>query len=144
MANKNNFFINIKKTITALLFIFLFLTLSAFAISQEPYPFTSQEDATRFSALTNEIRCVVCQNENIADSSAPIAIDMREKVYRMVLDKKSNDDIKNFLTARYGDYILLRPRVNKLTWFLWAFPFAALAIVFIIRRRKKTNQTQAA
>lgn len=124
-----------KKIIT--FFIFLFLTYSAFALTQEPYSFTSPADATRFAALTQQIRCVVCQNENIADSSAPIAIDMRDKVYRMVLANQSDDDIKNFLTHRYGDFILLKPRVNYLTWPLWFFPFIALFFIFIFIVRKK-------
>lgn len=122
---------------------FLFLAVTAFAITQDPYPFTSHKDAKRFSALTKQLRCVVCQNENIADSSAPIAMDMREKVYRMVLENKSDDDIKNFLAARYGDFILLQPRVNHLTWPLWVFPFAGMAVVFLVIIRRKSKITSA-
>jgi cytochrome c-type biogenesis protein CcmH len=103
-------------------------SINIFAIEQNPYPFTSSADETRFMLLINEIRCVVCQNQSIADSAAPIAADIRTKVYRMVLDNQSNADIKNYLTDRYGEFILLRPRFNKLTFLLWMFPLFGLMI----------------
>jgi cytochrome c-type biogenesis protein CcmH len=109
------------------------LTGMAFAAVQlEPYPFTSQEDAARFSSLTQEIRCVVCQNQNIADSNAPLANDLRQKVYGMVIEKKSDNEIKDYLVKRYGQFILLKPRFNWVTGVLWVFPFLALGIVLLI------------
>lgn len=107
------------------------------ADTSETYAFTSPAQALRFHALTKEIRCVVCQNQNIADSDAPLANDLREKVYRMVIEKKSDDDIKDYLVKRYGEFILLQPRVNKLTLFLWAFPFMGLAFIAILLFRRK-------
>jgi cytochrome c biogenesis protein CcmG, thiol:disulfide interchange protein DsbE len=101
--------------------------------TENPYPFTNAEDALRFTKLTNETRCVVCQNQSIADSNAPLAKDLREKIHQFILEKKSNEEIENYLVNRYGEFILLRPRINKLTIALWAFPFAAifLPVIFI-------------
>lgn len=112
-----------------LLLLFLLLT-PAYALDQNPYPFTSTANSLRFQALTKEIRCVVCQNQNIADSNAPLANDLRSKVYQLVNEKKSDEEIKNYLVKRYGEFILLRPRLNKLTVFLWTFPF--LGLIFIV------------
>jgi len=105
------------------------------AHAENLHPFTAPDDASRFQQLTKEIRCVVCQNQNIADSNAPLANDLREKVYQMVLEKKSNKEIKEYLVKRYGEFILLQPRLNKLTFFLWVFPFLALAgiLPFLLR-----------
>ncbi len=121
---------------TALQIIFLFfLFLSTAHATQDNYPFSSSSDATRFQTLTNEIRCVVCQNQSIADSNAPLANDLREKVYRMVIAQKSDEDIKKYLSQRYGDYILLQPRFNQLTLVLWCFPFIALLFVIVILKK---------
>jgi len=77
----------------------------------------------RYLALTKEIRCVVCQGQSIADSSAPLAKDLRKKIRQQMLDNKSDKKIKNYLASRYGEFILLRPRINKQTLLLWSFPF---------------------
>lgn len=124
------------------LHLLTFITLLGFmfnpivyALDQEPHSFKSNIDAVRFQSLIKEIRCVVCQNQNIADSNAPLANDLREKIYRMILDQQSNEEIKNYLTKRYGEYILLQPRFNKLTLLLWIFPIISLfCIVFILYR----------
>lgn len=116
-----------------MVFIFLLcISNLTFALEQDPHPFTSTADATRFYALTQEIRCVVCQNQNIADSNAPLAKDLREKVYRMVIDQKSNADIKDYMVKRYGEFILMEPRMNKLTAILWLFPLIGILLAMII------------
>lgn len=102
------------------------------SVSESPYPFTTASDATRFHELIKEIRCVVCQNQSIADSNAPLANDLRKKVYLMVTEKKSNQDIKDYLVKRYGEFILLEPRFNKLTFILWLFPFLGFIFVIVI------------
>lgn len=103
-------------------FFFIFLiSMMSFAFALD------EKENERFLALTKEIRCVVCQNQSISDSNAPLAKDLREKVYVLVEEKKSNEEIKNYLVKRYGEFILLKPRFNKLTLLLWAFPFIGLA-----------------
>ncbi len=99
------------------------------------YHFTSAQDAERFSALTNETRCVVCQFQNIADSNAPLAASLRDKIYQMITDKKSDDEIKSYLVKRYGEVILLKPRFNPLTAVLWLFPALALLLFGFIMFR---------
>ncbi len=126
--------------------IFMLILTSFFNITHADNLSTlSIEQLKRFQALTKEIRCVVCQNQTIADSSAPLANDLREKVYKMVNEKKSNEEIKDYLVKRYGEFILMQPRFNKLTFILWAFPFIGLAclLLFLIRfiKNQKTANT---
>lgn len=114
-----------------LFLLLLFFILPAYAFENASYSFNSADEATRFNNLTNTIRCVVCQNQSIADSNAPLAKDLRKKVYAMMLEKKSDQEIRDYLVKRYGDFILLKPRLSKLTIVLWAFPFIALGLIVL-------------
>lgn len=89
----------------------------------------------RYEALTHELRCLVCQNETIADSSAELADDLRKQVYAQVAAGKSDVEIKRYLTDRYGDFVLYRPPFKPLTWLLWAGPFAVLLIALVVAVR---------
>ena len=132
-----------KKNLRYLFIVISFLMLShAFALPQDTYSFASLTDAKRFHLLTQEVRCVVCQNQNIADSNAPLANDLREKIYLMVVNKKSDEEIKNFLVTRYGEFILLRPRFNKTTSFLWLFPLIGLVFILLFFLRLTSRQKQ--
>jgi len=113
-----------------LMLTILFMCVNAQA-EQSNYPFTSAQDAQRFDTLTQEIRCVVCQNQSIADSGAPLAHDLREKIYHMVNAHQSDEEIKNYLVQRYGEFILLKPRLNQHTFLLWGFPFLALFFILL-------------
>ncbi len=119
--------------------ISLLLLPASYALNSQAkidaYPFTSTEDAHRFQTLTESIRCVVCQNQTIADSYAPLANDLRDKVYQMVLARKSNEEIQQYLVKRYGDFILLEPRLSKATLLLWSFPLIGLVILILLLRR---------
>src|SRR3546814_9322036 len=95
-------------------------------------PISQQE---RYEALTHELRCLVCQNETIADSSAELADDLRRQVYAQVAAGKSDAEIKRYLTDRYGDFVLYRPPFKPLTWLLWTGPFAVLLIALLIAVR---------
>ncbi len=134
-----------KATLLALIMMLLAGVIYAQTQASDAYPFTSATDSERFHLLTSEIRCVVCQNQNIADSSAPLANDLREKVYRMVLDNKSNSEIENYLVKRYGEFILLQPRFGGSTLVLWVFPFTGVGIgllilYFVSRSRRPTAE----
>lgn len=120
-----------------------FILLSCFLLSNavaEPavnaaataYKFSSPEDARRFSTLTSETRCVVCQFQNIADSNAPLAGSLREKIFQLIQEKKSDTEIKDYLVKRYGEVILLKPRFNGMTFILWFFPIFALLAAGLI------------
>lgn len=107
-------------------------------------PLSSHADLdvnTRFQLLTKEIRCVVCQNQSIADSEAPLAGDLRMKVKTMLNEGKSNAQIKDYLVARYGEFILFKPRLKASTWLLWFFPFIALIVLtgVILRFSRRTE-----
>lgn len=82
----------------------------------------------RYSALTHELRCMQCQNEAIADSPVDLAADLRREVRDMLLAGKSDDDVRNFMAARYGDFILFRPRFAPRTAWLWLAPGVLLLV----------------
>jgi len=94
----------------------------------------------RYRDLTSQIRCVVCQNQSIAESDAPLASDLRLKVKNMILAGKTDEDIKSYLVARYGEFILFKPRFTHLTWFLWLFPLLAVScFLFWLQKMIKTT-----
>ena len=94
----------------------------------EPAP---DQDA-RYHALIGELRCLVCQNQSIADSNAPLAADLREQVRAQITAGKSNAEVIEFVTARYGDFVLYRPPFKARTWLLWLGPFVLLLAVAAI------------
>ena len=106
-----------------------------------PFQFENRMQEERYMKLTQELRCLVCQNQSLADSHADLAQDLRNEIFKMIKKGKSNDEIIAFLVNRYGDFVLYRPPVNKTTWLLWFGPFlvllgALLLIVFFIRSQK--------
>src|SRR5690554_6030905 len=90
-------------------------------------PATAPIDEERYKALAEELRCLVCQNQSLADSSAELAGDLRDEVREQMASGRSDEEIKAFLVARYGDFVLFRPPLKETTWPLWAGPFALLA-----------------
>lgn len=106
-----------------LLFIF-FISASHAA---DLYPFHSVKQQKEFQTLIHELRCVVCQNEDLASSDAPIANDLRLHIYKMVTENYTSRYIKQYMTDRYGDFVLLKPPFIQATFFLWIFPFVMLA-----------------
>jgi cytochrome c-type biogenesis protein CcmH len=85
----------------------------------------------RLVDISQELRCLVCQNESLASSHAELADDLRQEVRELIRSGKSDQDIKDFLVARYGDFVLYRPEVKPLTWVLWFGPFVLLVIAAI-------------
>ena len=109
----------------------------------EPRGFSSPEHERLYHTLIDELRCLVCQNQNIAESNADLASDLRREVYRMVEDGRSGDEIAGFMVARYGDFVLYRPPLRGGTMLLWAGPFLLAAIGLTVlavqlRRRRRT------
>jgi cytochrome c-type biogenesis protein CcmH len=102
---------------------------------------------TRMQALAVELRCLVCQNQTIADSSADLAVDLRNQVRQMLRDGKSEREIIDYMTARYGDFVLYRPPVKATTALLWFGPALALVLgvatlVIVLRRRSRLAPDQ--
>ena len=104
-----------------------------------PLTFTSAAEEQRFHALVAELRCVMCQNQSLADSNALIAQDLRREVLGLMREGRSDEQIKQFLVARYTDFVLYQPRVAPHTWLLWFGPLlllagGAVALVGIVRK----------
>jgi cytochrome c-type biogenesis protein CcmH len=127
----------------------LVLGLSSFSIlaAIDTYQFKDADKQARFQKLTNELRCPKCQNQNLADSNAEIAGDLRAKIHIMLEENKSDDDIIKYMLERYGDFVLYQPRLSKQTFLLWYAPallllIGLIVIVFIVRFRAKAAQQQ--
>ncbi|AMU98798.1 cytochrome C biogenesis protein [Xanthomonas citri pv. fuscans] len=127
----------------AWLLTLLLLPWSAFAQpvgDPAPLRYASADEEARFHALTAELRCVQCQNQSLADSNAQIAQDLRREVLALMHEGRSDAQIRQFLVARYGEFVLYRPRVESRTWLLWFGPLLVLllgagAVVLVVRKR---------
>ncbi|KTC65905.1 cytochrome c-type biogenesis protein CcmH (plasmid) [Legionella adelaidensis] len=99
------------------------------------YPLETPQQEAQFHHLLKELRCLVCQNQDLADSNAGLAKDLRDQVYSMVKEGKSDSEITNYLTTRYGDFILFKPPVKEITYLLWFGPIIFLLMgIFIFWR----------
>ena len=96
------------------------------------YPLESEKQTAQFNHLLHELRCLVCQNQDLADSNAPLAKDLRDEVYHLVQSGKSDYEIVQYLTARYGDFILFKPPVKSITALLWFGPVLFLILGLFI------------
>ncbi len=118
----------------------LILSWSARAVI-ETYSFENAQQQGQYKELTEVLRCPKCQNQNLADSNAPIAEDMRREIHRMVNEGQSNQNVIDFMVARYGDFVNYRPRHDSSTLVLWYGPIALLVIgalvILVTARRKK-------
>ncbi|QMT60718.1 cytochrome c-type biogenesis protein [Legionella sp. PC997] len=110
--------------------LLLFLCSSIWANST--YPLDSAQKEAQFNHLLKDLRCLVCQNQDLADSNAELAKDLRAQVYQMVKQGKSDSEISDYLTARYGDFILFKPPVKSVTFLLWFGPLLFLLLGFVI------------
>ncbi|MBP3363018.1 MULTISPECIES: cytochrome c-type biogenesis protein [Pseudomonas] len=124
------------------------LTLTGVAHAAiDTYEFANDAERDRFRELTKELRCPKCQNQDIADSNAPIATDLRREIYRMLGEGKDNQQILDFMVARYGDFVLYKPALTGKTAVLWFGPLALLVgglvvIGVIVGRRRRTEQVE--
>lgn len=117
--------------------------------SIDTYEFSTQAERERYRTLVEELRCPKCQNQNISDSDAPIAMDMRNEIFNKLERGESDEEIVNYLVERYGDFVRYKPPVNKSTFILWYAPagllvlgFAMVAVI-VIRRRNAHKSQQA-
>ena len=115
----------------------------------DTYEFANDAERARFRELTQELRCPKCQNQDIADSNAPIATDLRREIYRMLGEGKSNQQIIDFMVDRYGDFVRYKPALTGKTAVLWFGPLALLVggvvlIGVIVGRRRRVSQAEGA
>jgi cytochrome c-type biogenesis protein CcmH len=116
----------------------------AHAQAIEPMPFKDHAQELRFQQLTHQLRCPMCQNETLADSNAPIARDLRNQIFQMMQQGKSDEEIKQYLVARYSRFVLYDPPLTPGTWLLWFGPLLILlggagVVLVAIRKRSRAG-----
>ena len=129
--------------IRRLLIVAALLTSLPLQARVEVAQFEDPQQEQRYRRLINELRCLVCQNQNLADSNAELAQDLRRKTYDMIRSGASDVEIINYMVARYGEFVLYRPPLSSSTALLWIGPFILLAtgvavLVVVIRRRSRS------
>lgn len=126
--------------------LLVLISTSSFAGSVDTYQFSKPEYETRFHDLNKILRCPKCQNQNLADSNSMISQDLRKEVYRLMEEGRSDEQIIEFMVMRYGDFVLYKPKVDNVTYFLWYGPIGfgvlgliILSIVVVRQRNKQAN-----
>ena len=120
--------------------VVVLFSLSVFA--QEQMQFSSELNKTRYQSLVEELRCPKCQNQSLADSGSGIAVDLRELVHQMIEQGKTDQEIVDYMVARYGSFVLYRPQHSTATFLLWYGPFillgiGLLAFIAVVRTNRK-------
>tara|TARA_B110000116_G_C16679902_1_gene510179 strand:+ start:133 stop:627 length:495 start_codon:yes stop_codon:yes gene_type:complete len=126
--------------ILILTMVFTFSTNQVNASPVDTYEFQDEVTKIRFQALSKELRCPKCQNQNLSGSNSPIAADLRRELYELLQQGKADIEIVNFMVDRYGEFVLYRPRVSQLTYVLWFGPaililFGIIIVIVIVRRK---------
>ncbi|MCL4166857.1 UNVERIFIED_CONTAM: hypothetical protein GTU68_041853 [Idotea baltica] len=127
-----------------ILLLSLFISLSGHA-AIEAVEFDNPELLERYQSLISELRCTVCQNQNLADSDADLAKDLRRKTEEMLKAGQSDEDVLTYMRERYGDFVLYRPPLSGSTSLLWLGPFvllfiAAVSVLITIKHKQKSRQ----
>ena len=133
------------KAYGVILVLLLGISSLVWAGGVEERSFAKPEQEQQYKKLVNELRCLVCQNQNLADSNAELAQDLREEIYGMIQKGLDDKQVVEFMVNRYGDFVLYRPPFNAATALLWIGPFLALffgaLILFMVVRRNKKSAT---
>lgn len=127
--------------------ILVLLSLAVLTLAQQAKPVEDPQIEQRMQALTQQLRCLVCQNETLADSRADLAEDLRKEIREQMKAGKSDQEIIAFLTQRYGDFVLYKPPVKATTYLLWFGPFVllifgTLMLYRYLRHRREIIQDQ--
>ena len=133
--------------------ILKFILLLLFSINlyaaDTPVEFSDATQEKRYYELIDEVRCLVCQNQSLADSNAELAQDLRNEIYQKIIAGEEDKHILKFLVERYGDFVLYRPPLQSNTWLLWFAPFILLfitisiAIILIKKQTKEEDEEEA-
>jgi len=140
----------INPTRTYLLTLFGLLILALNPITHagiEARQFTDPAQERRYHKIVDEMRCLVCQNQNLSDSNAKLALDLRDKIYGMVKNNKTDQQIADYMVSRYGKFILYNPPLDPVTSFLWLGPFillvaAVILLLFNIKSRSSAKPVE--
>ena len=121
---------------------------SVYASPVETFEFQDEVTKIRFQALSKELRCPKCQNQNLADSNSPIAADLRRELYELLQQGKADSEVVDFMVARYGEFVLYRPRVSSVTYILWFGPallilIGIIVVIVILRKKPATKENLA-
>ena len=127
--------------------LLIYFAVAFVAITVNAQALTDIEFEGRLKRLEAELRCLVCQNQTLADSNAPLAEDLRREVRALATSGKSDEEIRQYLVARYGDFVLYKPPLQRNTWLLWTGPFILLAggaatWYAIVRRRRRGDDDE--
>lgn len=122
----------------------LLLSPALTAASIELKEFETEQQEADYRELIFELRCLVCQNQNLADSNAELAVDLRRQTYEMITSGNSKQDVIDYMVERYGEFVLYRPPFNLSTLFLWVGPFIFLGASVLILLRLVRNRKQEA
>jgi len=124
---------------------FVMVLLSGtFAYAFEERTFDTPKDEALFDTLVAELRCLVCQNQNIADSNAELAVDLRREIFSMIQADKNKSEILDFMVQRYGEFVLYKPRLSPRTLVLWLAPALLLMLGGLILWRSTMNAKKTA
>ncbi len=129
--------LTVSRTILASILLFFFILSAQATIAV--FKFDDPDKEARFKQFSEELRCLVCQNQSLADSNAELAMDLRNELYKMIQNDATDDEIVSFMVDRYGDFVLYKPPVKPTTWILWFGPFILTAIGLIILLRMIRN-----
>ena len=138
-----------RPTLQSFLLLFIVLCSSNIVLSKDAVPL-ADDPATeqRLIVISEEMRCLVCQNESLAGSRSDLANDLRREIRILIKQGKTDDQIRNFMVERYGDFVLYRPPVKPITWLLWIGPFVILLSgiigLMVYLRRRNQNVPSAA
>jgi cytochrome c-type biogenesis protein CcmH len=141
--------VDVRRYVFLLIYTFLGAGLFGATLAQaaiDAYHFSTPAEEQRFTALIEELRCPKCQNQNLAGSNAPIAKDLKDRIYTLMEQGKSDDEIRAYLVDRYGDFISYKPPLRASTLLLWAGPFTLLIVaagVLVWRVRRPPAPPQA-
>ncbi len=125
----------------------LSIALSSYAMAaDEVITFETELQRQRYQDLTFQLRCPKCQNQNVADSNAPISKDIREKTYEMILDGYKDQEIIDFMIKRYTEFVIYKPQMSRVTIWLWVLPVLILmgGLVILVLRTRNTNDSRPA
>ncbi|MDF1760782.1 MAG: cytochrome c-type biogenesis protein CcmH [Coxiellaceae bacterium] len=128
-----------KSLLTVIICLF---SLFSFALAADRYPLATEIQKKQFLQLTQQLRCLVCQNESLDASNAPLANDLKRDVYEMVRQGKTSVAIKQYMVGRYGDFVLFKPKMSGNTLIIWLIPmillvFGLVSVVVYVKQRGK-------